>query len=90
LLDREDHLIICDPVYFGGTVDKSIGSAFITDAVAASGLHAEHIPLREDCGKRIIELARPGDRVVIMGARDDTLSSFAKHMLEQLTARATF
>ncbi len=89
LLGRDDHLIICDPVYFGGTVDKTIGSASITDAVAASGIAAEHVPVREDCGNCIIELARPGDRVVIMGARDDTLSSFAKDMLGQLAARET-
>jgi UDP-N-acetylmuramate--alanine ligase len=83
-LNRDDHLILCDPVYFGGTVDRSLGSQSITDAVLAAGRHAEHIPLREDCGKRIVELAQPGDRIVIMGARDDTLSAFAADILGQL------
>ena len=81
MLGEDDHLILCDPVYFGGTVDKSIGSQNITDAVAAAGRNAEYIPAREDCGNRIAELARPGDRIVIMGARDDTLSGFAAHVL---------
>jgi UDP-N-acetylmuramate--alanine ligase len=27
------------------------------------------------------DLARPGDRIVIMGARDDTLSLFAREVL---------
>ncbi|MFC4292858.1 UDP-N-acetylmuramate--L-alanine ligase [Sphingorhabdus arenilitoris] len=84
MLGRDDILILCDPVYFGGTVDKSIGSQSITDAVAAAGRHAEHIPSREDCGTRIVELAKPGDRIVIMGARDDTLSAFAADILGQL------
>ncbi len=84
MLGRDDHLILCDPVYFGGTVDKSIGSQSITDAVNAAGRQAEHIPAREDCGKRIIELAQPGDRIVIMGARDDTLSAFAADILGHL------
>ncbi len=84
MLGRDDHLILCDPVYFGGTVDKSLGSQFITDAVSAAGRHAEHIPSLDDCGKRIIELAQPGDRIVIMGARDDTLSAFAADILGQL------
>jgi UDP-N-acetylmuramate--alanine ligase len=83
-LNRDDHLILCDPVYFGGTVDRSLGSQSITDAVLAAGRQAEHIPLREDCGKRIVELAQPGDRIVIMGARDDTLSAFAADILGQL------
>ena len=81
MLGEDDHLILCDPVYFGGTVDKSIGSQSITDAVAVAGRNAEHIPTREACGNRIVELARPGDRIVIMGARDDTLSGFAADVL---------
>jgi UDP-N-acetylmuramate--alanine ligase len=80
-LGADDHLLLCDPVYFGGTVDKSIGSQSITDAVAKAGRNAEYIPTREDCGERIVELARPGDRIVIMGARDDTLSAFAGDVL---------
>jgi UDP-N-acetylmuramate--alanine ligase len=83
-LGADDHLLLCDPVYFGGTVDKSIGSQSITDAVAKAGRNAEYIPSREDCGNRIVALARPGDRIVIMGARDDTLSAFALDVLQGL------
>ncbi|MEY3635307.1 MAG: hypothetical protein RLZZ61_1717 [Pseudomonadota bacterium] len=83
-LGADDYLLLCDPVYFGGTVDKSIGSQSITDAVANAGRNAQYIPIREDCGNRIIELARPSDRIVIMGARDDTLSTFATDILQRL------
>jgi UDP-N-acetylmuramate--alanine ligase len=83
-LGNADHLILCDPVYFGGTVDKSIGSESITDAVVAAGRNADHIPTREDCGNHIVELAKAGDRIVIMGARDDTLSAFAADVLARL------
>jgi UDP-N-acetylmuramate--alanine ligase len=83
-LGADDHLLLCDPVYFGGTVDKSIGSQSITDAVTAAGRNAEYIPSREDCGNRMVALARPGDRIVIMGARDDTLSAFAGDVLGRL------
>lgn len=83
-LNRDDHLILCDPVYFGGTVDRRMGSQSITDAVVAAGRQAEHIPAREDCADRIVELAQPGDRIVIMGARDDTLSAFAADILARL------
>ena len=84
MLGKDDHLILCDPVYFGGTVDKSIGSQSITDAVTAAGQNAEYIPSREDCGNRMVDLAQPGDRIVIMGARDDTLSAFAADVLTRL------
>jgi len=84
MLGEDDHLILCDPVYFGGTVDKSIGSQSITDAVTAADRNAEYMPSREECGNRIVELGRPGDRIVIMGARDDTLSGFAVNILQRL------
>ncbi|MEY4619645.1 MAG: hypothetical protein RIS65_817 [Pseudomonadota bacterium] len=86
MLGEDDHLILCDPVYFGGTVDKSIGSQSITDAVTAAGQNAEYVPAREDCGNRMVDLAVPGDRIVIMGARDDTLSAFAADILARLGA----
>jgi UDP-N-acetylmuramate--alanine ligase len=83
-LGREDVVILCDPVYFGGTVDRSVGSERIVGLIAQAGGTAEHIPSREDCAARMAELARPGDRIVIMGARDDTLSRFARDLLARL------
>lgn len=87
ILDNDDRVILCDPVYFGGTVDRSIGSESITGAVNTSGGSAEHIADRADCGWHIVDIAQPGDRIVIMGARDDTLSLFASDILAKLAAK---
>lgn len=84
LLDGEDEVILCDPVYFGGTVDRSEGSERIVQRITAAGGRAQYIPSREDCGARIVAMARPGDRVVVMGARDDTLTTFASEILARL------
>ena len=83
-LGSDDVTLMCDPVYFGGTVDRSQGSERIVELIEQAGGRAEYIPSRENCGSRIIELARPGDRVVVMGARDDTLTEFAKGLLARL------
>ena len=83
-LGPDDLTILCDPVYFGGTVDRSQGSERIVALIRDAGGQAEHIAAREDCAARIVALARPGDRVVIMGARDDTLTIFAKDVLARL------
>jgi len=83
-LDPDDVTIMCDPVYFGGTVDRSEGSERIIDQINGAGGTAEHIASREECGARMAEIAKPGDRIVIMGARDDTLSTFAKDVFEQI------
>ena len=83
-LGEDDMLLMPDPVYYGGTADRSIGSGDVVSGVNAAGRHAEHIAARADCGRRLAELARPGDRIVVMGARDDTLPEFARELLEAL------
>ncbi|HEX8057987.1 MAG TPA: cyanophycin synthetase, partial [Novosphingobium sp.] len=83
-LSPDDLAILCDPVYFGGTVDRSEGSERIVRLIREAGGQAEHVPERTACADRIVELAQPGDRVVIMGARDDTLTLFAKDLLARL------
>jgi UDP-N-acetylmuramate--alanine ligase len=80
----EDVLIMPDPVYFGGTVDRSKGSQALISAISGAGRNAEYIAERPACGERLVALARPGDRIVIMGARDDTLAVFAQDILAQL------
>ncbi len=83
-LGPQDVTLLCDPVYFGGTVDRSVGSERIVDMIRDAGSHAEHLPTREDVASRILALARAGDRVVVMGARDDTLTTYARDLLARL------
>lgn len=83
-LESEDQVIMCDPVYFGGTVDSSEGTERIIGLISNGGGAAEHIPSREECGEHIARIARPGDRIVIMGARDDSLTSFAVSLFNAL------
>lgn len=80
-LRNNDRLWVCDPVYFGGTVDRSVGSA---EFVADIGLNATYLPTREACAEAMLIEAREGDRVFVLGARDDTLTEFAKVLLERL------
>jgi UDP-N-acetylmuramate--alanine ligase len=87
LMREDDVLLMPEPVYYGGTTDRSVGSEAIAEGVREAGRQAEALPDRAACGDRIVEMARPGDRVLVMGARDDTLSSFAVDLLERLGAR---
>jgi len=83
-MDSDDVLIMPDPVYFGGTVDRSVTSENIVAGVRSRGLQAMAFAERGACGDKLIELAEPGDRIVVMGARDDTLSVFAAELVERL------
>jgi UDP-N-acetylmuramate--alanine ligase len=84
LLGPDDVTILCDPVYFGGTTDRSEGSERIVDLIRQHGGTADYVANRADCEERLVKLARAGDRIVIMGARDDTLSQFARSVLARL------
>jgi len=84
----DDVLLMPEPVYFGGTADRSVSSSDVTEGVARVGRNAAALADRPACGDRLIELARRGDRIVIMGARDDSLSVFAAELLDRLKARA--
>ncbi|MES2860952.1 MAG: Mur ligase family protein [Pseudomonadota bacterium] len=86
LLRPDDVLLMPEPVYYGGTTDRSVGSQDIASGVRAEGRKAEALHDRAACGDRLVELARPGDRIVVMGARDDTLSQFAVELLGRLGA----
>ncbi len=81
-LAAEDVLVMPEPVYFGGTVDRSVSSVDIVRGVEARGRTAYVFPDREACGTMLLGAARDGDRIVVMGARDDTLSEFAGALVE--------
>ena len=77
----DDRLWVCDPVYFGGTVDRSVGSAAFVEDI---GTNATYLPTREECGVAMLAEARSGDRIFVLGARDDTLTEFAVGLLSRL------
>jgi UDP-N-acetylmuramate--alanine ligase len=80
----DDRLYLPDPVYQGGTVEKSRGSDWLAEELGRHHRHAEHIAERGAIGDALVEEARPGDRILIMGARDDTLIDFARSLVERL------
>jgi UDP-N-acetylmuramate--alanine ligase len=86
-LRAEDVLIMPEPVYFGGTVDRSAGSRDIICEIERRGRKALAFPDRGACGDALVELAHRGDRIVIMGARDDSLSNFAHDVLGRINKK---
>jgi UDP-N-acetylmuramate--alanine ligase len=83
-MHENDVLVMPEPVYFGGTVDRSVSSRAIVQGVEARGRSAYALSDRVACGDMLVSLARPGDRIIVMGARDDTLSQFAAELLGRL------
>jgi UDP-N-acetylmuramate--alanine ligase len=82
---EDDRLYLPDPVYHGGTVEKSRGSDWLAGQIGAG---ATHIADRAAIATALLAEARPSDRIVVMGARDDTLIDFARGIVEALEQRA--
>src|SRR5204863_3598325 len=57
-LRSEDVLLMPEPVYFGGTVDRSVGSEDIVRAIARRGWNAFALADRDACGERLLQIAR--------------------------------
>ncbi|MFZ4120106.1 MAG: Mur ligase family protein [Caulobacterales bacterium] len=83
-LGRGDLLLLPDPAYYGGTTDRSVKSADIVQDLIGCGVDARHVEDRPAARSIILEAATSGDRIVVMGARDDTLSEFARDLLRGL------
>jgi UDP-N-acetylmuramate--alanine ligase len=83
----DDRLYFPDPVYHGGTVERTRGSDWLAEAIRAEDRQASHIPDRAAIGDALLGEAREGDRILVMGARDDSLSEFAAELVERLARR---
>jgi UDP-N-acetylmuramate--alanine ligase len=73
-----------EPVYYGGTVEREVTSRDIAADVQSRGRRAEAFADRASCAERLLLEVRSGDVIVVMGARDDTLSEFARELLDRL------
>ncbi len=85
-LDDDDILVMPEPLYFGGTVERSVRSRDIAGEIHRRGRKAFAFADRIACGEALLGWARRGDRIVVMGARDDSLSQFARELLGRLAA----
>ncbi len=85
-LSARDRLWFLDVFYAGGTAAKDISSFEVVADIAARGVAAEHAPSRDWLLARLVAEAKDGDLILVMGARDPSLTELAKAILEGLPA----
>jgi UDP-N-acetylmuramate--alanine ligase len=83
-LRDEDVLWLPEIYYAGGTVTRDVSSGDIVAAVAAKGRDARFVPARADLPAALAAEARSGDVVLVMGARDPSLTGFCREVLARL------
>jgi UDP-N-acetylmuramate--alanine ligase len=73
------------PIYYaGGTVKKDISSADLVDRIGKRGVRGYAPPNRGELIAMLKERVKPGDVVILMGARDPSLSLFAQEIKNSL------
>jgi len=85
-LGPEDVLWLLDIFYAGGTVTRDISSADVAQDIRALGADARHAPSRDWLVAELAALAQPGDLILVMGARDPSLTELAEAILARLAA----
>lgn len=87
-LGPSDRLWVTGIYYVGGTAAKDVSGADIAVPVSARGRTAAYASDRETAADEIAADARPGDLVLVLGARDPSLPEFARGILRRLAKRA--
>jgi UDP-N-acetylmuramate-alanine ligase len=86
-LTPRDRLYLPEIFYAGGTASRDISSSEIAEAVGARGVPALFRETREELVAPIAAECRSGDLVLVMGARDPSLTGFARAVLKRLEER---
>ncbi len=73
-----------DPRLPGRNDDEGSWQRLAAEQVEAQGKSARHIADRAAIAEGLLSEATSGDRILVMGARDDTLIDFARSFLEKL------
>ncbi len=83
-LSPVDILYMPEIFYAGGTAQKKISSNDIIKELKEKNVNAVFVPKRENIVTEVKQRAVPGDSVLVMGARDDSLTDLCHAILDKL------
>jgi UDP-N-acetylmuramate--alanine ligase len=79
---KNDSLYLLPIYYAGGTAQKNISSEDIIDGLAPIPFNAQAVSDRDELLAKLKGDARPGDCVLVMGARDPSLPALVRKTVE--------
>jgi UDP-N-acetylmuramate--alanine ligase len=85
-LGPADRVWMLEVFYAGGTATRDFSAADIVADMQARGVRAEFAPAREGLAALIAAEAADGDVVLVMGARDPSLTDFGREVLATLAS----
>lgn len=84
VLRDNDSFIMSDVYYAGGTVNRDIGSDVVISAIQKKNKNALLVTDRTLLPSTLKSMVQPGNVILMMGARDPSLSDFAVEVLKSL------
>lgn len=85
----EDTLYLGEVYYPGGTIPEHISANLVYQGLKHLGVSAVYTPCRNEAAALIAAKAKEGDVVLVLGARDPTLTDFAKQIAEKIKTKDT-
>lgn len=83
-LRPEDRFWMLEIFFAGGSAQRDFSSKDLVDEIAARGRAAEFAPSRDWLVERLAAEAKEGDLILVMGARDPSLTELAQRILHAL------
>lgn len=83
-LRPQDGLWLTEVYYPGGTIPQGVTSQTVADGLKARGVNVRFDACREKLLAEMAAAAQPGDILLVLGARDPTLTDFARKLLESV------
>ncbi len=87
---RKQDILIIPPIYdMGGTTNRHISAEALVIALKNIGVKAIYISSREQLLSSVANWIQPGDGIITMGARDESLNKFALEIKNVLSKQET-
>ncbi len=83
-MNKNDILLIPEIFFAGGTVKRDISSKDLVEYAQQQGANALYFATRDELKEHILKIAQPQDRIVLMGARDNSITTMGYELLEKL------
>lgn len=84
VLDKNDILLMPEIYMRDPVKDADISGADLVQYAVDNGVNAKFLGTKEKVREFILKNAKEGDRIVIMGARDNSLPDFSRQLLKDL------
>lgn len=83
-MDSNDILMLPEIFFSGGSVTRDISSKDLVNYARRHNVTARFFTTRDELKQHLLEISKPNDRIVLMGARDNSITDMGVEILEKL------